>query len=250
MQIKGIHELAIAGTKVFIIQGQKNVLVDTGSAPLHDEVVAFLETTGFPFGSEEQKKLMKAGAGETIRKFLRENSIPIDVIICTHCHGDHTGNLKELKEYLQVPVAVHELDIPVVEGTAQPEPPAHIPPEIMQLLRPAPCTVEFPLLDGEFFCDDLQVIHVPGHTPGSICLIYNRQALLAGDCLIGKSGGFPAPGPELLNPPVKMYSADYEQATASLRRLLTCHFDAVLPSHGASLWERGKEEFKKMLHKL
>ena len=250
MQIKGVHELAIAGTKVFVIQAQKNVLVDTGSAPLHDEVLAFLEKTGFSFESEEQKKLMKAGACETIMRFLLEKKITIDAIICTHCHSDHIGNLKELKEYLQVPVAVHGLDIPVVEGTMQPDPPAYIPPEILKHLKTAPCAVELPLLDGEFFCDDLQVIHVPGHTPGSICLLYKNQVLVAGDCAIGKSTGFPAPGPDALNPPVKMYSGDYDQAVKSLRKLLTYHFDALLPSHGSSLWERGKEELKKMLQKL
>ena len=131
MQIAGVHELAIANTKVFVIQAQKNVLVDTGSAPLHDEVMAFLEKTGFAFESEEQKKLMKEGAGETIIRFLREKKLAIDAILCTHCHGDHTGNLKELKEYLQVPVAVHELDIPVVEGREQPAAPSFIPPEIL-----------------------------------------------------------------------------------------------------------------------
>jgi len=250
MQIKGVHELAIANTKIFFIQAQKNVLVDTGSAPLHDEVMDFLEKTGFSFESEEQKKLMKAGAGETIIRFLQERRISIDAIICTHYHSDHTGNLKELKEYLQVPVAVHELDIPVVEGTEQPAPPAYIPPEILKHLQTASCAVEYPLVDGEFFCDDLQVIHVPGHTPGSICLLYKNKALIAGDCVVGKSTGFPAPGADALNPPIKMYSRDYAQAVESLRKLLAYEFDAILPSHGASLWRGGKGELAAMLQKL
>ena len=250
MQIAGVHELAIANTKVFIIQAQQNVLVDTGSGPLHDEVIAFLEKTGFAFESEEQKKLMREGAYETIISFLREKRITIDVIICTHSHSDHTGNLKQLKEYLQVPVALHGLDIPVVEGREQPAPPAFIPPEILHHLKTAPCTVERALQDGEFFCADLQVIHVPGHTPGSICLLYKNQALITGDCVIGKSTGFPAPGPDELNPPVKMYSRDYDQAMKSLHRLLAYDFDALLPSHGASLREKGKEQLITMLQKL
>jgi glyoxylase-like metal-dependent hydrolase (beta-lactamase superfamily II) len=249
VQIAGVYELAIANTKVFVIQAQKNVLVDTGSAPLHDEVMAFLEKTGFAFESEEQKKLMQEGAGETILRFLRERKLAIDAILCTHCHGDHTGNLKELKEYLQVPVAVHELDIPVVEGREQPAAPSFIPPEIIQHLKIKPCAVEHSLQDGEFFCEDLQVIHVPGHTPGSICLLYKNHALVAGDCLVGKSTGFPAPGPDALNPPMKMYSKDYDQALKSLHKLLICDFDALLPSHGASLWAGGKEQLKNMLQK-
>ena len=250
MQIAGVYELAIANTKVFIIQSQKNVLVDTGSGPLHDEVIAFLEKTGFAFESEEQNKLMREGAYETIIRFLREKRITIDAIICTHSHSDHTGNLKQLKEYLQVPVALHGLDIPVVEGREQLAPPAFIPPEILNHLKTAPCAVERALQDGEFFCADLQVIHVPGHTPGSICLLYKNQALIAGDGVVGKGTGFPAPGPDALNPPMKMYSRDYDQAVKSLHKLLAYDFDAILPSHGASLREKGKEQLITMLQKL
>ena len=190
MNIPGIHELVIANTKVFVIEAQKKVLVDTGSGPLHDEVLLFLEKTGFIFETAEQKRLMQEGAYKTIIAFLQDSNIKIDAVICTHHHSDHTGNLKLLKDSLKVPVAMHELDIPVVEGREEMPPPSYIPAEILKHLKIEPCGIDRALRDGEDFCEGLQVIHVPGHTKGSICLLYKDQALISGDCVIGYNENF------------------------------------------------------------
>ena len=250
MNIPGIHELVIANTKVFVIEAQKNVLVDTGSGPLHDEVLLFLEKTGFIFETAEQKRLMQEGAYKTIIAFLQDSNIKIDAVLCTHHHSDHTGNLKRLKVSLKVPVAMHELDIPVVEGREEMTPPSFIPAEIVKHLKIEPCSIDRALQDGEFFCEDLQVIHVPGHTKGSICLLYKNQALITGDCVVGYNERFPAQGKNELNPPIKMFSMDYEQAMKSLLRLPQYDFTAILPSHGNSLWEGGKEKLQTMLQEL
>jgi glyoxylase-like metal-dependent hydrolase (beta-lactamase superfamily II) len=182
--------------------------------------------------------------------FLRESNIKIDAIICTHHHSDHTGNLKQLKEFLQVPVAMHELDIPVVEGREEMPTPSFIPAEILKHLKIEPCGIDRALKDGEDYCEGLQVIHVPGHTKGSICLLYKNQALITGDCVVGYNERFPSQGNSELNPPIKMYSMDYAQAIKSLSKLLQYNFTAILPSHGMSIPERGKEKLWAMLGEL
>ena len=249
-QIADVHELEIANTKVYIIEGEKNFLVDTGSGPMHDKILDFMEKSGMKFGSEEQKKVMKEGAYATIINFLTEKNIKIETILCTHYHGDHTGNLQQLKETLKVPVAMHPDDIPFVEGTKEIPPPAFAPPEILQYIKVKPCKVDIHLNDGEFFTDDLQIIHVEGHTKGSICLLYKNQALIAGDCLVGKNETNPIMGPNELNPPIEMFSEDYSQALKSLKKLLQYDFSSILTSHGTSIRERGKEKLEKMLQEI
>ena len=250
MNIPGIHELAIANTKVFVVEAQNNILIDTGAVPLHEEVLKFLEKTGFVFENPGQKQLMKQGAYSTITSFLRESNIIIDAIICTHHHSDHTGNLKQLKDSLKVPVTMHELDIPVIEGREVIPPPSIIPKGILKHLKIEPCGIDRALKDGEDYCEGLQVIHVPGHTKGSICLLYKNQALITGDCVVGYNERFPSQGNSELNPPIKMYSMDYEQAIKSLSKLLQYDFTAILPSHGMSIPERGKEKLWAMLGEL
>ena len=246
-QIEGIYELEIANTKVFIIEGSKNLLVDTGSGPTHDEVLAFMEKSGLKFDNEALRKLMKQGAYQTIIDFLTQQNIKLDTIICTHCHEDHTGNVKKLKETLKVTVAMHPDDVPYVEGTKEIPPPAFIPPEILKHTKVEPCKVDVLLQDGEFITPDVQVIHVEGHTKGSICLLYKNQALIVGDCLVGKNERNPMMGPNELNPPIEMFSMDHEQALKSLQRLLNYDFSAILTCHGTSIRKNGKEKLEKLL---
>jgi glyoxylase-like metal-dependent hydrolase (beta-lactamase superfamily II) len=249
-RIEGVHELGIANTTVYVIEGDKNFLIDTGSGPMHDTVLDFMEKSGMKLESDGQKKLMKEGAYATIINFLTKGNIKVDTIICTHYHGDHTGNLQQLKETLKVPVAMHPDDIPFVEGTKEMPPSPFVPPEILPYLKVQPCKVDIPLHDGEFLTDDLQVINLAGHTGGSICLLHKKQTLIAGDCLVGKNEKNPMMGPDELNPPIEMFSQDYPQALKSLKKLLQYDFTVILTSHGTSIREKGKEKLEKMLQKI
>ncbi len=248
-QINGVHELEIVNTKVFVVEGEKNILIDTASAPMPDEVLDFLEQGGYAFTSE-QKRVMKEGAYRTIVQYLSDKHLRVDAIVCTHCHSDHIGNLKRLKESLEVTVAMHPSDIPVVEGKEELPAPSFMPPEFLKHFRSEPCKVDRALADGEFVTPDLQVIHVEGHTKGSICLLLKDRILIAGDCVVGKNDMNPAMAPNELNPPIEMFSRDYEQAVKSLNRLLTYNFSAILPSHGTSIMEGGKEKLEKMLREV
>ena len=86
----------------------------------------------------------------------------VKMIIITHGHVDHIMALEEIKHSLQAPLAVHKED------------------SFSLPLKP-----DLNLNDGDrLTCGEQQILvmHTPGHTPGSICLLIGAY-LLAGDTI-------------------------------------------------------------------
>lgn len=75
------------------------------------------------------------------------------------------------------------------------------------------------------FADDLKIIPTPGHTRGSMCLLYRQHALFSGDHLAaGRSGGLTSFRDAC------WYS--WDEVKKSNERLLSCGFSRVYPGHG------------------
>ena len=134
-------------------------------------------------------------------------------ILITHNHMDHLGALSEVTSRLQIPVGVHALD-----ATNFPSPP--------QIL----------LSDGDvvsFGNIELNVLHTPGHTPGSLCFLAG-QYLISGDTL------FPG-GPGKTRSP-----ADLKQIIESITSKIFVLPDdtQIYPGHGeATILNKEKEQF-------
>lgn len=134
-------------------------------------------------------------------------------ILITHNHMDHLGALSEVTSRLQIPVGVHALD-----ATNFPSPP--------QIL----------LSDGDvvsFGNIQLNVLHTPGHTPGSLCFLAG-QYLISGDTL------FPG-GPGKTRSP-----ADLKQIIESITSKIFVLPDdtQIYPGHGeATILNKEKEQF-------
>jgi len=135
-------------------------------------------------------------------------------ILITHDHWDHLGALSQLKSELKVPIAAHPADSPNLPST----------PEIL-------------LNDGDvvtFGNVKLEVLHTPGHTPGSICFLTGNY-LLSGDTI------FPG-GPGKTSSP-----AAFEQIVESITsKIFVLPGDTqVFPGHGDStLLEKEKQQFE------
>ena len=98
--------------------------------------------------------------GEKILEVARGTRV--SRIIVTHRHGDHWAAIDVLRSATNAPVYCHEAD-----------------------REPHSDEVDGVLADGEEIAlggGRLRVIHTPGHTPGSICLLTGR-VLIAGDTL-------------------------------------------------------------------
>ena len=122
-------------------------------------------------------------------------------ILLTHGHPDHVGALEEVRNTLGVPVGIHSADAKAYGLRA-----------------------DFSLVDGaEVKVGDqsLGIAHVPGHTPGSVCLRLNGRAVV-GDAIFPGGPGHSASPDALL------------QSLESLHRQIFAWSDDVElhPGHG------------------
>ncbi len=134
-------------------------------------------------------------------------------ILLTHNHMDHTGALSELRSKLKVPVGAHAADTNILPS----------PPEV--------------LLNGgntlSFGNIKLEVLHTPGHTPGSLCFKVGKY-LISGDTI------FPG-GPGKTRSP-----ADFRQIIKSITDKLFMLSDdtEVYSGHGNSTTlKKAKEDY-------
>ena len=109
-------------------------------------------------------------AGE-ITRIIKVENLKLKYIINTHGHSDHTAGNQELRSNSSAKIVAHTL--------------SRINPDIK-------------VNDGDTLnigTIPLKIIHTPGHTPDSICLLVNNQKLLTGDTLfVGECGRTDLPG--------------------------------------------------------
>src|SRR5690554_1861960 len=126
-------------------------------------------------------------------KFHKLEPKDISLIILTHTHYDHTGNLKQLKQLTGAPVLVHENEYDNLKKGYMPIPDGQrllirLISELGKLIVPRFASPEPFIADlvnnGEY---DLRpyklngrLIHTPGHSGGSQSLIIGKK-IIAGD---------------------------------------------------------------------
>ena len=115
---------------------------------------------------------------------LARRQLTLRQIIVTHAHIDHIGGAAQLRRVTGAPVLFHQADLPILGMMEMQAGWLGIPtPEKVALDQSADdgLAAGIPGLEAE-------VIHTPGHTPGSICLHFPKQELLlAGDTLFAGS---------------------------------------------------------------
>jgi glyoxylase-like metal-dependent hydrolase (beta-lactamase superfamily II) len=153
-----------------------------------------------------------------IQESLAERGWTLKLIVSTHGHWDHIGDNAAVADHTGADIAAHPLD---AHRLTNPQPmwaPFEIPPSV-----PAVDLAE----GGEirFGAIRLEVLHTPGHTEGSVCLLATEDGLLlSGDTLFAGSFGR-----------VDLPGGDPAAMTESLARLAGLDDDlTVLPGHGRS----------------
>ncbi len=147
---------------------------------------------------------------------LADEGWDLHMIISTHRHWDHIGDNAEAVIATGARLAVHVADRHGLEDPDAALAPFPIPPSIPAIDLKEGSRIRF----GDI---DLTVLHTPGHTEGSVCLLSNEErVLLSGDTLFaGAWGRTDLPG------------GDAEAMVESLSRLATLEDGlTVLPGHG------------------
>ena len=142
---------------------------------------------------------------QTVLRFLKEQNLHLEAILLTHGHFDHVGAVRELAAETDCKVFLHDLERTMPEAmTAGP------------LYATDNYPHRFSVAGMEF-----TVLHTPGHTPGSVCLIC-EDAMFSGDTLFaGSCGRTDLPG------------GDWATILASLGRLKELPGNyRVFPGHG------------------
>jgi len=210
-QLSRLQGRGIWGANVFLLVRDTLTLIDTG---------------------------FKGRSTHIIRELARLGYSPTDItsIIITHHHADHTGSLATLKEATRAKVIAHPADAPYIDGSL-PQPGPANPEWLSDILAPihglwatVPVVVDELVNDGDKLpiLGGIDILHTPGHTPGSISLFVRGEGLvIVGDVLSRSTLG--------LSLPSKAFTIDLAQEIQSIRRLASLDFSSIGFGHGSAL---------------
>ena len=193
------------------------------------------------FGDEQSREAMVVDPGDEIDSVLRvvaKHGLTVKAIVITHAHIDHIGGAQKLKQATGAPVYMNLNDTELQKM---------MPVQAGWLGTPTPEAVEIDVAakDGDQLlvgATEVQVLHTPGHTQGSISLWMPAEGkLVAGDTLFRDSvGRTDLPG------------GDGRQILRSIHEKLMPLPDekVVIPGHGGNTTIGREKEFNPFLQGL
>jgi glyoxylase-like metal-dependent hydrolase (beta-lactamase superfamily II) len=174
-------------------------------------------------------------------------------VLLTHRHSDHAGNAAWLRERFRCPVICHDRDAAVLSGKSAParmggRGARHVHELLCRIEDrfPARCEVDETYGQGAWRWG-FEVVHVPGHTDGSVMLWHGpTRSLFSGDAIIA---GPPLRWFEKFRLAVPDYSADAAACHAHVRSFLERlpPTDALCSGHGPAVVERAHEKLRSLL---
>jgi glyoxylase-like metal-dependent hydrolase (beta-lactamase superfamily II) len=211
-----IHTINFRGVNCYLIKTEdKFILVDSGFSNQRSNIERVLNSAGVQ--------------PENLR-----------LILLTHGDFDHTGNCAYFRDKFQSKIAMHKADLGMVEqgdlfysrkrrniiirGLAK----LMLPLFRMNLRKKDHFTPDIYLEEGDDLSEygfSAQVVHIPGHSKGSIAFLTTEGELFIGDILENHKKKGPVKVPLI---------DDSEEFSASIGKLKSLPVDTVYPGHGKS----------------
>ena len=209
-----IHILRLTLPNVYLLTGDRAILVDTGGPKDVPRVLAFLQQHRIDRGN-------------------------LALILLTHGHWDHAGGAAQLKAATGAPVAIHRADADLVRrgvnGTLRG---TNVTGRLLRTILDH----SYPPLEPDVLIEDeidltsfgvaARIMHTPGHTSGSISVLTAAGEMIVGDLLMGGwFGGWLFP----TRPGLHYYADDLPKLHASIRKVLAASPSVIHPGHGGPL---------------
>jgi len=182
-------------------------------------------------GDEISREAIVIDPGDEIASILallKKHGLRVKQIVVTHAHIDHVGGAMKLKQATGAPILLNENDSALLAML-------DVQASWLGMKAPGQVSIDQNVSEGDVVkAGSLhgEVMHTPGHTEGSICVLFAPQNLLiAGDTLFaGSIGRTDLPG------------GNYKKIIDSLHGKLLALPDQtiVVPGHG-SLTTIGQE---------
>lgn len=187
-----------------------------------------------------------------LEQVLRQKELQItdiDYIVVTHAHYDHVGHLAEIKEKSGAKVLAHRDAVDYLKNGHTPFPKGTM--LLFKIISNAgnrffsvggkftPVEPDI-LIEGDYDLlksePTIRIIHTPGHTSGSVCLIINDESAIVGDTLFNVL-------PETVYPP---FANDENELIKSWEKLLATGCSVFYPGHGKPF---SRDKFRKSFEK-
>ncbi len=221
--LPGVYQIKVKGSSVMLVVGQDVTLIDAGLSWSPNELTSYMSKIGLDIKD-------------------------ISRIIITHHHLDHAGGVAGLKELTGAKVAAHVDDAVYISGDkVYPSPFVSsmlgtIASPVINRLQPKQVDVDIGLQDGDKI-GPFTVVHVPGHTRGSIALHdTSRGFLMVGDALQNRFGKLSQPDP--------LFTVDMALANKSIEKMAGLDFEVLCFSHFAPIMHGGRQRLEELVIRL
>lgn len=156
-----------------------------------------------------------------VQEILARHNLRAKYIVATHAHIDHVGGIEKLQRATGANVLMHEGDLPLYRNLA-------VQAAWLGMRPPGVVEVDQFLREGDTLrCGALalEVMHTPGHSPGSLCLHLpgTDRRIFSGDTLFQGSIGR-----------TDLWGGSFDQIMRSIHETLLRFPDVtpVFPGHG------------------